>query len=187
MGSYGAIRAIHYHWSVSKPCWNTHFTFNKFVDASVSPSWVILGNKHQSWSQNSHENGEFGVHSLSEVWGDMETGESSTASEVLQNLALVFMFEARSFWMHLIVKNEFHWGHICQGNTTNILELGGTLSLANGMIWYKENHPLPLKYFNALFQFLYQNHTVYEGIYLPLMCHIVPLPSVFIAKTHWNA
>ena len=45
---------------------------------------------------------------MSEVWGGRETGEPSTTSEVLQNLAWVCMLGWRSFWSHPIGYNMLY-------------------------------------------------------------------------------
>ena len=60
-------------------------------------------------------------------------------------------------------------GYCISGNANKISGLAGTLSLETGMIWYKENHPLLLKCFKTLLNYLYIKGTVYEGISLPLI------------------
>ena len=54
----------------------------------------------------------FWVHSQSGNWDGGWQVEPSIASEVLLNLALVHMLEAKIFWRHLIVHNVLYWDHI---------------------------------------------------------------------------
>ena len=61
-----------------------------------------------------------------------------------------------------------------------------TLSMRNDGIWYNESHPLLMKYFKTLLEYLYKNDDVYEGIYQSLWYHFGPWPSGFIAKNTKN-
>ena len=91
----------------------------------------------------------------------------------------------RNFWDNLQAHNGVYHS-ITTKNHVKMLDFWCTLSMRNDGIWYNESHPLLMKYFKTLLEYLYKNDDVYEGICKPLWCHAGPQLSQFIAKhSHW--
>ena len=50
------------------------------------------------------------------------------------------------------------------------------------MIWHRKNHSLPLKSFKPYLNTYTKRVADWQAIIIPLLCHIVPEPSDFVAK-----